>query len=210
MAEPAKEVKNTVVEIEGLEDVFEADCKPIAQSIDTVLATFEQCAERGAKQGAGMSLKAACIHYKLAPSTLRMKIKRGEIPAKKIQGANGPEWRIFSASSEFGDRSKQGADQSVRHGVNTVQAGYQNLAQVDISRLLNVIERQSAKLESAAGQIGYLKSQLDTYQEQLKLLPDLQARAAQLASQEARAKEIEVELERIKTTWWHRFFSWFQ
>ena len=48
-----------------------------------------------------MSLKAACIHYKLASSTLRMKIKRGEIPAKKIHGANGPEWRVFSASLDF-------------------------------------------------------------------------------------------------------------
>lgn len=209
MAEPVREVKNTVVEVEGLEDVFEADYEPIEHGANTVLAAFEQGARHGAKHSAGMSLKAACIHYKLAPSTLRMKIKRGEIPAKKIQGANGPEWRVFQASSEFSDPNKQGAEHGVRQGANASQAGYQGHAQFETNRLLNLIEKQSVKLETAAGQIGYLKSRLDTYEEQVKLLPDLQAQAAKTAIQEARAMELEAELERIKTHWWYRFWNWF-
>lgn len=209
MAEPAREVKNAVVEIEGLEDVFEADYEPIEHSANTVPAGFKQGAQYRAKQGAGMSLKAACIHYKLAPSTLRMKIKRGEIPAEKIQGANGPEWRVFQASSEFCDPNKQGAEQGVWQGAKTSQTGYQGLAPYDVNRLLNLIEKQSTKLETAAGQIGYLKSQLDIYEEQVKLLPDLQMQATKAAMQEAQAQELEAELQRIKAHWWYRFWSWF-
>lgn len=209
MAKLAREVKNTTVEIDGLEDVFDADCEPVEQGADRLLATFEHGVNHPANQGAGMSLKAASIHYKLAPSTLRMKIKRGEILAKKIVGPNGPEWRVFSASSDLADPSKHGAAQGMRQGASTVLEGYQRTPSHDVNRLLNLIEKQSAKLEAAAGQVGYFKAQLDSYQEQVKLLPDLQAQAARTSVQEARTKELEAELERIKAQWWFRFWSWF-
>lgn len=207
--EPAREVKNGVVEIEGLEEVFEPDCEPIEHRVNTVLARFEQGAKHRAKQGAGMSLKAACIHYKLAPSTLRTKIKRGEIPAQKVQGANGPEWRVFPTGLEFVNPTKQGAEHRASQGADTPQWGYQATPEFDVTRLLTVIEKQSTKLEAAAGQIGYLKAQIDAYDEQVKLLPDLQAQAAKLALEETRAKELEAELERIRAHWWYRFWSWF-
>lgn len=65
----------------------------------------------------------------------------------------------------------------------------------EIARLIDLVEKQAAKLESAAGQIGYLKSQLeereretDTYKEQIKLLTDSQG---------------------SHRRWWHRFMSYF-
>lgn len=90
MQEPATEDKRMVLNLDGLEQVFEVDCEPIEQSASTVLAGFDHSAKQGTRHGAGMSLRAAAIHYRLALSTLRAKIKRGEIPAEKIAGANGP------------------------------------------------------------------------------------------------------------------------
>jgi hypothetical protein len=209
MVESARQVKSTAVEIDGLDDVFEADCEPIENSANTVPVTFDQGANHPAWQGVGMSLKAASIHYKLALSTLRMKIKRGEIAAKKIDGSNGPEWRVFPISSEFFDPINHRVNQGITQGADTVQAGYQGTLANDVNRLLNLIEKQSAKLEAAAGQVGYFKAQLDSYQEQVKLLPDLQAQAAKTSIQEAHAKELESELEQIKAHWWYRFWSWF-
>jgi len=65
----------------------------------------------------------------------------------------------------------------------------------EIARLIDLVEKQAAKLETAAGQIGYLKSQLEerereaeTYKEQVKLLTDSQSK---------------------HRGWWHRFMSWF-
>jgi len=207
--EPVREVKSIVVEIGGLDDVFEADSEPIEHVDDRVSATFKQGVDHCAKQGAGMSLKAACIHYKLAPSTLRTKIKRGEIPAEKIQGANGPEWRVFPNSFELADPIRHGAEHSYKHSADTPQAGYQRTTPYDVNRLLTVIEKQSTKLEAAAGQVGYLKAQLDAYQEQVKLLPDLQTQAAKVQMYETHSKELEAELERIKANWWYRFWNWF-
>lgn len=205
MAEPLSEVKNNPIEIDGLEDVFEADCEPIEHPARTVLSTFKQGVKHGAKQGAGMSLKAASIHYKMAPSTLRLKIKRGEISAQKVHGDNGPEWRVFPTQldSDYPDTHP------ARQGAETLQAGYQGSQELELNRLLNLIEKQSTKLEAAAGQVGYLKAQLDTYQEQMKLLPDLQAQASKALMQESRLAELENELSTIKAHWWYHFWSWF-
>jgi len=190
MGEPVREYKTGVVDVDGLEDVFEADVELIEQGskhgVNTVPAGYQQ--------GASMSLKAACRHYKMSASTLRAKIKNGEVPAQKVQGANGPEWRVFPTEPSFQGSSKQGAEQGCKHGVNTVSAEYQGIATPELNRLLDLIEKQAAKLETASGQIGYLQSQLEERDKDLaerdnaiKLLTDSQH----------------------KPSWWNRFSSWF-
>lgn len=43
----------------------------------------------------GLTVKEASDFYKLSANSVRLKIKLNEIPAVKIDGTNGPEWRIF-------------------------------------------------------------------------------------------------------------------
>lgn len=209
MVKPTKEVKSTAVEIEGLDDVFEVDYRLLDHGPDTVPAALGDGANNRVEQGVGLSLKAASIHYKLAISTLRMKIKRGEISAKKVDGANGPEWRVFPFSAHFTDPNTHGTDQGIHQGGTTAQARYQRTLPENDNRLLDLIEKQSAKLEAAAGQIGYFKSQMDSYQEQVKLLPDLQAEVARARVHEKKINQLEAELGQIKATWWYRFCAWF-
>lgn len=209
MVKPAREVKNTAVEIDGLEDVFEVDYRLIEHGANTVSIAVADGTNDRAEQGAGISLKAASIHYKLAPSTLRMKIKRGEISAKKIDGANGPEWRVFPFCADLTEPNRNSANQGIRQGADTAQARYQSPPPHNTNRLLDLIEKQSTKLEAAAGQVGYFKAQMDSYQEQIKLLPDLQSQAARAQVQEEKVKQLESELGRIKATWWYRFCAWF-
>jgi hypothetical protein len=190
MGEPVREYKTGVVDVDGLEDVFDADVELIEQGIKHRANTVPA----GYQQGASMSLKAACRHYKLSASTLRAKIKNGEIPAQKIQGANGPEWRVFPAERGFQDSSQQGVEQGSKDGVNTLPTGHQGIAAPELNRLLDLIEKQAAKLETASGQIGYLQSRLEERDKDLeerdnaiKLLRDSQH----------------------KRGWWARLGSWF-
>lgn len=209
MAEPAKEIKSTVLDLDGLDQVFEVDCEPIEQSGNTVPVGFSYRAKQGAKHGAGMSLKAAAIHYRLALSTLRAKIKRGEIPAEKIEGANGPEWRVFSASSEFSNPIKHPAKQGAEQGADTLLDEYQANEAESINRLLELVDKQSMKLEVASGQIGYLSAQVESYQNQVRLLPDLQAQAAKVSVQDEAINQLNEELAKLKGSWWYRFAALF-
>lgn len=204
MQEPATEIKRAVLDIDGLEQVFEVDCEPIEQSADTVLAGFQHRAKQGAEHGAGMSLKAAAIHYRLAMSTLRAKIKRGEIPAEKIEGANGPEWRVFTSSSVISNSIKHGAKQGAEHGADTLLDEPRSNSNESVNRLVELVDKQAAKLEVASGQIGYLSAQIESYQNQVLMLPDLEAKASKAKDQERVLEETRTELERLKGTWWYR------
>jgi hypothetical protein len=61
--------------------------------------------------------------------------------------------------------------------------------------LVELVEKQAAKLEAAAGQIGYLQAQLASQKESLE------------------AKEMQIKLLTDKqhmTGWWAHFCSWFK
>ncbi len=204
MQEPVTEIKRAVLDIDGLEQVFEVDCEPIQQSASTVLAGLNHSAKHGIKQGAGMSLKAAAIHYRLAMSTLRAKIKRGEIPAEKIEGANGPEWRVFVSRSADSTPIKHGAKQGAEHRADTLLDDPQSNSDKSVNRLVELVDKQAAKLEVASGQIGYLSAQIESYQNQVRLLPDLEAQAAKVSAQDETINQLSDELTRLKGSWWYR------
>lgn len=67
---------------------------------------------------------------------------------------------------------------------------------------LNVLLHE---LQSANYRIGYLESQLESYREQTKLLPDLEAKAREAEELKARFAELEAM---HKRRWWHRFSAW--
>lgn len=71
---------------------------------------------------------------------------------------------------------------------------------------LNILLRE---LQGANYRIGYLEAENQKYQDQVKLLPDLQAQAVKAQEQAAQVAKLEAELSALRATWWYRFWSWF-
>jgi hypothetical protein len=148
------------VEVEGLDQLFE-------HPSNTALAGSQQSANRV------LTLKEACDHYGLGASTIRAKIKSGEIAASKVEGAHGLEWRIFP------DRALAGSQQPASTVVIGSQQGQ------DLQSLLKLVREQAFNLENANKSLqaasfrnGYLEAQLTAKEEEIKLLTDSQHKSS--------------------------------
>lgn len=64
------------------------------------------------------------------------------------------------------------------------------------------------ELNAANYRIGYLESKVEQQDKQVKLLPDLQAKATQAELQAQRINELEAELAALRAGWWVRFKGW--
>lgn len=179
MGEPARNNKPEIITVEGLDELF-------ATTIDPPRSEQKPTVDQG------WSLWQAADAYNVTERTIRRWIKEKRITAWKVDGPRGPEWRINPGSSQDSD--------SVQTGLIV-----QNQS---VSVLVQLLKDQATKLEAATFRNGFLESQTKVYEDQIKLLPDLQAQAAKTSVQEARAKELEAELERIKAHWWNRVWSW--
>jgi excisionase family DNA binding protein len=109
----------------------------------------------------GLSIKEACAFYKLSESTIRGRIKRGELPFTKIKGRFGEQYRVFP------DRVVTPLYQASTSLVTTPQTGSQESA-----RLFELLEKKTEKLEAAMMEIGSLKAQLRAKEETINLLED--------------------------------------
>ena len=72
------------------------------------------------------------------------------------------------------------------------------------------------ELQAATFRNGYLESQVATYSEQVKLLPDLQAKAKEaddyktmMEAKDAQLRELQAQIDDLKRGWWSKFSSWF-
>lgn len=209
MAESAKEVKNLQADIDGLEQVFEADYEPIEADTLKIATRAYQGGNQGgyysSSTSTGLSIKAACIHYQMSASTLRKKIRSGDIPAEKIEGINGPEWRVFATGSGFDKGHNYGSNKGDYQGEKTLVTQHHESAGISHTPLLELIREQATKLEAAAGQIGYLSAENKSYQKQVLLLPDLESEAKRAQDQDKELQELKAELDRLKGSWWYRF-----
>lgn len=158
MGQPEIEMRNSHLTVEGLEEIF-VEREAVAQPFH----------EGDATAARGLTFKEACDFFGLKPTALRVRIKSGEIAAEKIEGTNGPEWRIYPT-------------QGLRRPC--VQSA-QPLQSPDTDKLLAMIQDLQAKLDSANQQLqaasfrnGYLESQVDHHKEQIKLLTDSQHKAS--------------------------------
>jgi hypothetical protein len=106
-----------------------------------------------------LSLKDACKFYDLKPTALRLRIKSGEIIGTKIQGPNGPEWRISPA------RVVKPSHQPSATAAPPLQTS-------DVSGFLDMIQSLQNKLEGASYRNGYLEKQVQEHEERIKLLTD--------------------------------------
>lgn len=206
--QPLQEVKDSSISLNGLEEVFDVDStltNEIDQANNSVISTSTK----------GLTVREASLHYSLAIPTVRLKIKTGEIPAVKVNGPKGPEWRIFpdglgqtaepidisltDSEEETNSTLTEGIYQGDRtppeafyEADRTVAEGFHQ-ANMNVASLIKVNQELSAKLEAVVYRNGYLEAQVEAERQQIKLLTD------QLHKPEM-----------VEVSWWSRFCSWFK
>lgn len=225
MGDPLPEVKIDVVSIDGLEDVFSQDVPiEILPALSTGPERAEDCTSQ-VQDGASLvqespqflvhpiSVEEAAKLLKISPNAVCKRLRKGSLVGKKTPGKFKDEWLVEGAglieildvdlSSSVQDSPCEIAAEETKVQDQTEDCATElqdRISSVQESpqattRLIELVEKQAAKLEAAAGQIGYLQAQLlsqkealETKEEQLKLLTDSQH----------------------KTGWWSRFCSWFK
>jgi|694.fasta_scaffold12758_8 hypothetical protein len=169
-----------------------------------------------------ISVDEAAKHLGISTNAVCKRLRKGSLVGKKIQGKFKEEWlvegaglieilnvevassvvdspeRIATAQSTVQDESEDSSD-SVEADSSSVQDGpssVQDSPGQPTLLLIELVEKQAAKLEAAAGQIGYLQAQL----------------AAERASSEAKEQQIKLltDSQHSKKGWWSRFCSWFK
>ena len=111
----------------------------------------------------GHSLAEYAALSGLSLTTIRRKIRRGELPAVLVAGRHGPEYRIFPDGHP--DQSEGVPLSGEPHQVNHAYASRpdqpnQHPSLPDLSELVRLIQEQERRLEQYAGQIGYLQAKL--------------------------------------------------
>lgn len=138
-----------------------------------------------------VSIAEAAARLGISERTIWRRIDRGELKSKSKGNKRVVKLPVYEPVSEIdSDGHTTLADTPPK--VNAV---------VDLQSLLR-------DLQSANYRIGYLESELRNHQEQVKLLPDLQGKAAQAAALEAKTQQLELELADIKSHWWYRIWCW--
>lgn len=182
---------------DGLDDLFEATvitdqgaCDNPAQLEDTQ-PEFDH---------GHWTIAEASKHLQVSPITVRRRLQKGELEGSKIQGPNGPEWRIKPCNLDPDQTLLNDLDLTPEHD----HAQIDNPAQADLTQpLINdkpdpsqmVIESllkrisdlehsladSQSNLQSASWRNGYLESRIQTQEDQIKLLTDSQHKPSKWA-----------------------------
>lgn len=112
-----------VTSTEGLEGLFHGDGGVAEGLLDPGCRVEEK----------GLTLKEACRYFGLSSTSIRLKLKLGEIAGIKRDGPNGPEWRIYpdglpeglecSAQADLDDHPESTVVSEYNQGVVTVEPG---------------------------------------------------------------------------------------
>ncbi len=177
------------VEVEGLEEIFgQSGGQPVAMA-----------ATNGGQLVA--TITEASRLLQIPYSTLRHQVKEG-----KFKTQPGPNGKIrIVLDSELATSGGQ----TVANLSTLATNGGQTVAKVD-NKFLDFLERQSKQLQDASCRIGWLESQLQEREQEVKLLPDLQAAVSRALEQEEKLTRAESELERLKASLWYRMWCWFK
>lgn len=130
------------------------------------------------------TLQVAAETLRLSIATIRRRLSKGQLAGYKIDGINGPEWRIIPPAQNPNTDHGHPA-QSVEHPVQPVISALLGR----LSDIESQLTQSQKDLQAANWRNGYLESQLENEREhikQLKLLTDSQH----------------------KPGWWARFKKW--
>lgn len=139
------------VEIDDFE-IFETENQP-----DSLLTSYYHPVNTPSP---GLTIKEACAFLKVSNSTLRGRIKRGEISATKVKTPTGEQWRVFPGGLLTGDC----------HPVNNLVTTPSPTSQDN--ELLALLSAKTDRLEAAMMEIGSLRAQLQASQEKANQLED--------------------------------------
>jgi len=192
--EPAKEIETDSLSVEGLEEVFDQPVHTLRSMDDEAVHTVSTDLDQ-------WTISEAAQQLKLSTGTIRRRLPNGRLKGFKVEGLNGPEWRIIppgrivEAVIESTDNPIETLASQADHGTHTqiksadqpVQAVPNHPGHTVINEHLEVIKEMQSKLEALTYRNGYLQAQLENHQETIKLLTD---------SQHKRGR------------WWS-FWSWF-
>lgn len=212
MPEEAEEVKTSVISTDGLESLFDSDgpsTVPAESSSEqdqtTVTTSWVQDSSARAELIHPITVEQAASLLGISTNAVCKRLRKGVLKGTKKPGKFKDEWLVEGkglikvveldftpvqdSPSESVDDSRSFQDQTPP-SPSSLQDSSPELLQ-----LIDLVEKQAAKLEIAAGQIGYLQAQLESQtnlleakDSQIKLLTD---------SQE-------------KQGWWKQLCSWFQ
>jgi len=210
MEEFALQTMSDPVAVDGLEDVFSKDspgqAAPEARTVQdqtgNVSGSVQDCPHLLVNP---ISVDEAARILGISSNAICKRLRKGSLVGKKIQGKFKEEWLVEGAGLievlNVDVSTVQDSPSETNSGEGSVQdqtthesRSGQERPDASLARLLDLVEKQAAKLEAASGQIGYLQAQLESQTKliemkdtQLKLLTDSQHRHG----------------------WWARFASWF-
>lgn len=171
-----------------------------------------------------LTLEEAAKRLNLSERTVQRRLKQGQLLGYKVSGPRGPEWRIKLSSCEdttveaFAPCEDTTTSSDDTTDVETVSSEdttpsarpVTNPAYVQFVEFYrDQIETLQEKLEAATYRNGYLEAQLSSAETQLKLLPDLSAKATKTDTLEQQIAKLESELAQSRRSWWARFGCWF-
>jgi hypothetical protein len=203
---------------EGLEDFFDVEVKDLDQiqarsrtGVDVIQDRVQARSRGGVDviqdqiQGASKMIplsKAAEISGKARRYLLTL-IHKGKLEGEKDQSG---AWLV--SLDQIQARSRTGVDVIQDQVLEVVQDQIQPPG-FDALSLFR-------ELQAATFRNGYLESQVATYSEQVKLLPDLQAKAKEaddyktmMEAKDAQLMELQAQIDDLKRGWWSKFSTWF-
>lgn len=188
----------------------------------TGLDDFFSCHDKAEQED--LTLEDAAKRLNLSERTVQRRLKNGQLKGYKIAGPRGPEWRIKVESCEdttgqafaaSDDTTFSTDDTTIVETVSTEDTTRDSKATTanaftQFAEFYHVqIETLQEKLEAATYRNGYLEAQLSSAESQLKLLPDLSAKATKVETMEQQIARLEAELANQRKGFWARFGAWF-
>lgn len=167
------------VSTEGLEQIFEAEVVPGSTLESQVLPTE------------GVPVDLAAKQLGLSPKTVKDRLRKGTLAGFKVKDKFGERWLVSLGATEL---VVPGTTETIGSGspsqvapTNVLVAATEQETTILVDVYKEQIKDLQAKLEAATYRLGYLEHQVETQEDQLKLLTDSQHEPG----------------------WWARFSRWF-
>lgn len=162
--------------VDGLDDLFVSG----EESVMTVTGDAINLADITAEAVESWTLQDASDNLRVSSRTILRWLKKGKLDGKKIQGLNGPEWRITP------NKENLLSDNVTRTSVMSDTRDTPTTADKTVDNPL--VRDLLNKIEALTYRNGYLEAQLENERLQVKLLTD--------------------KVSSSKKNWWSRLCLW--
>jgi excisionase family DNA binding protein len=151
----------------------------------------------------GLTVKEAAAVSGLHPQTLRRYIREGDLPATKVQGTHGPEWRV---SREDVESIRRAQDSDSKQGDSDLRRALSMLTEV--TEGIRGIEDFQRALSPSPEELEAERELTEQLVAALEAVPDCAALIAERDQLRRRLEEAEEEVTRLKgRSWWERLFN---